>query len=584
MIGKVFKKMLVTQILSAMTVTLCLLIDSIMIGQFIGVKGMTAYGLSTPILLVFAALGAMIAAGVQVVCGNTMGKGDEKGTNSCFSVSSILALGISVIGLILVFTIPDQLCSMLGAGSPADGGEIFINTKNYLFGFIIGAPAFIFAQIMVPYIQMVGEQTRLITAVAAMTIADVVFDLLNVLVFKGGMFGMGLASSLSYYIAVAIGITYFFSKKNIFKFGFKYWSLKTCKEVIKNGIPTVINQVSLVLLVFLFNRILLHVGGDLAVAAYSVITTVSNICYSFGSGVAAVSLTLSSVLYGDEDRSSLHMLVRIMTRYAVVINIVVTLVVILIAPLIVKMFLEEESATGMAVLGLRLFSLSLVPCSLNTVFKNFYQGTSRIGFTEVISLLQNFALTAIAGSVLSLVFGTTGVWLGFVCGETLTFLIVCIVVYMKDHRLQPLAEVFAYLKDEVGVEDENCFETKVVTLEEVVQASEQVRDFCLKHGEDQRTAMCVALCVEEMAVNTIKFGFGADKKKDHSIEIRYMHKNGKRTLRLRDDCMHFDPVTYTTDKIEESPEKHIGIRMMMNMVKDAKYISTLGLNNLTMVF
>ena len=54
--------MLVTQILSAMTVMLCMLVDSMMIGRFLGVDSMTAYGLANPVLLIFAAYGAMLSA------------------------------------------------------------------------------------------------------------------------------------------------------------------------------------------------------------------------------------------------------------------------------------------------------------------------------------------------------------------------------------------------------------------------------------------------------------------------------------------------------------------------------------------
>ena len=77
MIKKLFRQMLLTQILSSMTVLLCLLIDSMVIGRFLGVDSMTAYGLAAPILLAFSALGSMISAGVQVLCGQTMGSGDR---------------------------------------------------------------------------------------------------------------------------------------------------------------------------------------------------------------------------------------------------------------------------------------------------------------------------------------------------------------------------------------------------------------------------------------------------------------------------------------------------------------------------
>ena len=305
MIKKKFRQMLLTQILSAMTVTICMMIDSIMIGRFLGVDSMAAYGLASPVLLVFAALGAMISAGIQVVCGKTMGSGDEEGTNACYTVSILMALVIAAAALLLVFVVPNQLCMILGAGKPSPDNQVFWLTKDYLTGFIVGAPAFLFAQLMVPYVQVTGQQNRLIAAVLVMTVTDVGLDLVNVFMIKGGMLGMGLASSVSYYVALAIGLTYFLSKKCIFRFRPGKADRKTAVELLRNGIPTVINQVSLVLMVYLFNQILLGVGGNLSVAAYSVISTISNICYSFGSGVAAVALTLSSIFYVDEDRTSL---------------------------------------------------------------------------------------------------------------------------------------------------------------------------------------------------------------------------------------------------------------------------------------
>ena len=102
MIRKLFRQMLVTQILSAMTVMLCMLVDSMMIGRFLGVDSMTAYGLANPVLLIFAAYGAMLSAGVQVMCGKTVGVGDREGTNACFSAAVVLALSVSIAGLILI--------------------------------------------------------------------------------------------------------------------------------------------------------------------------------------------------------------------------------------------------------------------------------------------------------------------------------------------------------------------------------------------------------------------------------------------------------------------------------------------------
>ena len=60
---------------------MCLLIDSIMIGRFLGVDSMAAYGLSNPLLLAFTAIGSMVSAGVQVMCSKSLGSGDQKANN-----------------------------------------------------------------------------------------------------------------------------------------------------------------------------------------------------------------------------------------------------------------------------------------------------------------------------------------------------------------------------------------------------------------------------------------------------------------------------------------------------------------------
>ena len=54
MIKKIFRQMLLAQILSSMTVMICMLIDNIVIGRNLGIHAMTAYELASPVLLVFA--------------------------------------------------------------------------------------------------------------------------------------------------------------------------------------------------------------------------------------------------------------------------------------------------------------------------------------------------------------------------------------------------------------------------------------------------------------------------------------------------------------------------------------------------
>ena len=584
MIKKLFRQMLVTQIVSSMTVTLCMLIDSIMIGRFLGVDAMSAYGLASPLLLIFAAFGSLISAGVQVMCGKTVGAGDREGTDACYTVSVMLAAGISAIGLILVFALLGPLTTLLGAGRPSPDNPVYDLTKDYITGFILGAPAFLCAQIMVPYMQLLGSRTRLVAAVAAMTVADIAFDLLTVFVFHGGTLGMGLASTASYYIAFGVGIGVFLRKDCMFRFRPRLFRAKTCRELASYGVPTVVNQISMVLLVFLLNRLLLTVEGTLAVAAYSVISTVGNICYCFGSGVGSVAMMLAAIFYADRDRTSIRELVRVMTRSAIMLDMAVTVVGLLAAVPLITLFLGENmAAKTIAVSGLRLFVLSIMPSSLNSTYKNYYQGVNRLRLTELISVLQNFVFPVSFAFLLSRLWGVTGVWLGFVCGETATLIAFSVLVWRHHGSFSLSSDAYSMLEPDFGAAADRCFECAVQSVSDAVDASSQICTFCEQQEIDRRTAMLIGLSVEEMTINIIEHGFTKDKLA-HNVDVRVVLEKDCRIIRIRDNCVSFDPTRYLELHQSDDPAAHIGLRMVMGMVKEANYVNSLGLNNLSLVF
>ena len=580
MIKRLFKQMIISQVVSAMAVTLCLLVDSIMIGRFLGVDSVAAYGLANPVLLIFAAFGAMLSSGIQVVCSKAMGNGDETSINRYYTVSIIVAAVFSAIGVILVIVFVNPLCEMLGA---EPGTEVFSLTKDYLLGFVFGGPAFIAAQMLVPYLQMAGERTRLVAAVLCMTIADVILDLLNVYVFKQKMFGMGLASTISYYIAVAIGLAYFFGKKCIYKFKKDLANLKTVAELALGGIPTVINQISLVLLVFTINKVMMKAGGNIAVAAYSIVSTIANLGYCIGNGTSEVSLMLTGIYYEEEDEHSLSEIVKTQTIFASILGGAAMLMIGILASPLVKLFLDTNpDAEGAATWGLRMFAISLIPSSINAAFKKYYQAINRIKFSESISIVQNFLFPTIVVLTLGNIFGEKGVWWYYIIGEVLSLVYICILAHFFSQKRFFSLESFVCLPFGFGSKPEDVIEFTIYDLKGVTTASSAANEFCSMKGQSRRKSLYTALCIEEMANNIIRHGFEDPGK--NRIDIRLVKKGDSMLIRIRDNCKDFDPIRFLemNKAYQEDPSKHIGIRMMLRMVKNVRYVNSLGMNNLTL--
>ena len=104
-------------------------------------------------------MASLLSAGVQVVCSKALGKGAQEEANGGYSSAVAVAGGVSITAMVLVILFQSFFARILGAGS---SGELFEETRGYLAGFSLGAPATMGALILVPFLQMAGKSGLLI--------------------------------------------------------------------------------------------------------------------------------------------------------------------------------------------------------------------------------------------------------------------------------------------------------------------------------------------------------------------------------------------------------------------------------------
>ena len=577
MIRKLIRQMLSAQVFSALAVSLCLLVDNIMIGRFLGEQAMAAYSLSNPLLLSIGAIGTLLAAGVQVACGKSLGAGSREETDAGYSSAVTVSGGISLLFTAVILLFAPFLARALGAGR---NGSLFNMTKEYLEGFCIGAPGCMGALVLIPFLQMAGQSTLLIAGVLTMTFMDIALDLLNVTVFHGGMFGMGLASSLSYYAAMIIVGIYFLSRRCVFRFSPQRICLRKITELIRGGIPACFNMASAVILVFVLNRILKATGGSNALAAYAVITALGNAANCITTGVGGVSLTLSGIFFHEEDRTSLRILIRVLCRYSAILGFCMMALLVISAPVLVSIFIPETGETQRtAVFGLRIFAAGMIPCCINNALKFEYQGTGRVALMVLVSVLEGTVFPGLAAFGFSRFMGTGGAWLFFPAGEVITLVFIGVFITAATRKLPWRDGAFLLLKENFGVTADHLLEMDIHSMEEVTGAAERAEQFCLNRGQDAKVSNHIALCVEEMAANTIQHGFATDRR-HHDLSVRLLQKENDFVLRFRDDCGAFDPVHY----IPKDKEDALGIRLILAFAREANYTYALNLNNVCIRF
>ena len=141
-------------------------------------------------------------------------------------------------------------------------------------------------------------------------------------------------------------------------------------------------------------------------------------------------------------------------------------------------------------------------------------------------------------------------------------------------------EKLMVIDDDFGVPEEERMDLSLKNNQDVSAVAYKIQQFCKGRGIDERRSYLAGLAMEEMAGNIVDHGFTKDKK-THSVDVRVVHKGDTIILRIKDDCIPFDPGERRKITSGGDVMKNIGIRMVYKIAGEVSYQNILGLNVLT---
>lgn len=574
--SSVFKKSLVTYVSMNVVAFLGMIVDAAVITRFLGAEApLTAYGLVTPALMIFVALAQTIGNGNQPLCSEAMGRGDIKSANRIFSAAFLFLTGLSIAIVLICVFFSGPICQLMGA---KPGTETYSMASAYLIGYGLGAPAFMGVLFWPGILQLDGDRSRVVAATITMIVMDIFLDLANVFVFHGGMFGMGLASSISYYAAAIVMMLHFLNKNYMFRFELKDAAWNMIVPVILRGASQTIYALSRTFMTILLNRILLRFGSELYVGAYSVVSTIGNLIMSLGYGIGSCSLMMAGVSYGEKDRTGLKDLIRELLKESIIYNLILILLVEFTSPFLIDIFLAGKAdVRELALYGLRLYVPFLICFSINNGLRQYLSGLGLLKMANVQSIMENVFIV-LSAWMLTVTFGVNYIWLAFFTGHLFTLVLYVISVFIRNKNAEISWDAFILVGKDFGIDASNSLEMSISKPEEVFHFSEKAYTFMREHNASSRNSMLISLFIEEMAGNVIRYGFSDGKK--HLLSIKVGIENDGYLLRIKDDCRRFSPAEYMEIHHPEDPASNIGIRMVYNLAKSIQYQNSLKLNNL----
>ena len=414
-------------ILAMVGVSLYILADTFFISASAGTNGLTALNLALPLYSAIFAVGAMLGNGAATAFALEKSvPGNDADTYFSHSVMANLLISIPFV-MVGIF-MPDKLLALLGGdGVIVETGYVYVRT------FLACTPFFLLNSTFTSFVRNDGAPNVAMAATLISCLFNIVFDYVLMFPCGLGMFGAALATGLSPAVSIAVTLTHFFSKKNTIRFRILLPNIRKLVRACRLGIGYFVSEISGGISGFVFNRILLGLVGNIAVAAYGIVANISVVGTAIFSGVAQGLQPMASEAQGTGDTQARKAICRYSLKTGILIAAAIVLLLCVFAREVVAIFNSEHNAqmASLAVSNLRLYVLGFLPASVNIILCGYFGAIGRDRLCSAISISRGVVAIVLFAWILSSLFGIFGIWIAYPVTELFTLIMALVLTLRK---------------------------------------------------------------------------------------------------------------------------------------------------------
>lgn len=426
----IFIRYAVPSVLGMLAVTSAGIIDGIFIGNLVGATALAAVNIAQPAWAGFAAIVFMLAVGGSVMCGRFLGAKDTLSASSIFTRTMMAATGASLLISVLGLLFLEQLTLLLGANA-----EIQPLVMSYMRIILWFAPILVAALTMDYFVRVDGRPVLAALALLAFAGTNIGLNTLFIYHWGWGLEGAAWASALAEMMIFLILLTHWFHPRCSLRLTLVSGRWRDVLHAAWNGLSEFTNELSIGLIVLLFNWVMITRLGVSGVAAYTIIGYLVMIGLEISYGISeSLQPTISRNLgagHGDRIRSFLYWGVG--TVFCV--GLLVSALLLAVPEQMIGVFLDagEQETVVIALAFIGLFWPAFLFNGVNITLASYFTAMHRPLPSAVIAITRSLFLPGLGLWLLPIWFGDNGVYLAIPMAEALTFSLALLLVW----RLKP---------------------------------------------------------------------------------------------------------------------------------------------------
>ena len=405
------------------------MVDSMVVGQFVGEDALAAVGSSFPVVFLAVAVAAGLSMGCTVVISQLFGAGQIREMKVTVSTALISLGGIGLVIMGIGEIAAEPLLKLLGTDP-----DIMVDSLSYLRIYFGGAVFLFLYNSLNGIYNALGDSKTPLVFLMISALTNIVLDLLFVIRFQMGVAGVAWAT------LIAQGVCAFFSFFVLVgrlrkmenepadrQIKFAFFEATAARRIAKVGIPSMLQQ-SVVSLSMMMMQGLVNSYGKVFVAGYTAATKIDTLAMlpNMNFSNAMSSYTAQNIGAGKPDRVKQGYKASMLM--VLIFSLVITTAIYLFGPNLLGLFLKqgaEGSAMGYGLRYMQTVSVFYVLMGFMFVGNGLLRGAGDMG-AFMLSSMSNLFVRVAAAYLLAHFIGSSAIWwsipAGWAVGSVFSFL------------------------------------------------------------------------------------------------------------------------------------------------------------------
>lgn len=405
------------------------MVDSMVVGQFVGEDALAAVGSSFPVVFLAVAVAAGLSMGCTVVISQLFGAGQIREMKVTVSTALLSLGGIGLVIMGIGEIAAEPLLKLLGTDP-----DIMADSLSYLRIYFGGAVFLFLYNSLNGIYNALGDSKTPLVFLMISALTNIALDLLFVIRFQMGVAGVAWAT------LIAQGVCAFFSffvlvgrlrkmenepASRHTKFAF--FEATAARRIAKVGIPSMLQQ-SVVSLSMMMMQGLVNSYGKVFVAGYTAATKIDTLAMlpNMNFSNAMSSYTAQNIGAGKPDRVKQGYKASMLM--VLIFSVIITAAIYLFGPNLLGLFLNqgaEGSAMSYGLKYMQTVSVFYVLMGFMFVGNGLLRGAGDMG-AFMLSSMSNLFVRVAAAYLLAHFIGASAIWwsipAGWAVGSVFSFL------------------------------------------------------------------------------------------------------------------------------------------------------------------